>query len=119
MNQSVCTVILLGASVVAGSFPMAAYAANPGGAIAIESPKDGAEINSNTGIKVEFKVQHSAEGNHLHFYEDKGDPTIVRKWSGSITLPGVSPGKHEICIKEATAAHVLTGLERCISVEAK
>jgi hypothetical protein len=119
MNQRIFTAVLLAASVAAGGLSLSAYAAGPGGSITIESPKDGAKIGANSGIKVEFKVQHSADGNHLHFYVDDGNPTIVREWNGSVTLPGVSPGKHEICIKEATAIHVLTGLEKCISVEAK
>jgi hypothetical protein len=119
MNQRIFTVMLLSASLAAGGLSLSAYAAGPGGSVTIESPKDGAEISANSDIKVEFKVQHSSGGNHLHFYVDNGPPTIVRKWSGSETLPGVSPGKHEICIKEATEAHVLTGLEKCVSIEAK
>jgi hypothetical protein len=117
MNQRIITTILLAASVALTGFSAGASAA--GGSVTIESPKDGATVAANAGVKVEFKVEHTAEGNHLHFYVDNGDPTIVRKWSGSETLPPVSPGKHEICIKEATKGHVLTGLEKCVTVEAK
>lgn len=119
MNQRIFAALLFGASVALGGLSLNAYAAAAGGSITIESPKDGAEINANAGIVVKFKVHHTVEGNHLHFYVDNGDPTIVREWSGTITLPGVAPGKHEICIKEARVNHVLTGLEKCISVEAK
>lgn len=117
MSHRTYTSILLAASVALAGLSAGAYAAE--GSVTIESPKDGADVGANMGVKVEFKVQHTANGNHLHFYEDNGDPIIVRKWSGSETLPPLSPGKHEICIKEATVDHVLTGLQKCISVTAK
>lgn len=117
MSQRIMTAILLAASLALPGIPLSAYAA--GGSVTIESPKDGATVMANQDVKVMFKVHHTANGNHLHFYVDNGDPIIVRKWHGSETLPPLSPGKHEICIKEATADHVLTGLEKCISVEAK
>lgn len=119
MYQRIFAAMLLGVSVAAGGLSLNAYAEGPGGNVTIVSPKDGAMISANSDIKVEFNVKHSADGNHLHFYVDNGDPTIVREWSGTITLPGLSAGKHEICIKEATAAHALTGLEKCVTVEAK
>lgn len=119
MNQRIFTTLLLGATLAAGGLSLSAYAAGPGGSVMIESPKDGATISANSDIKVTFKVEHSADGNHLHFYVDNGNPTIVRMWSGTATLPGVSAGKHEICIKEATVSHALTGLQKCVSVEAK
>ena len=117
MSQRKLTTILLATSVVLAGFSAAAWAVS--GSVSIESPKDGATVRANEGVKVEFKVEHSADGNHLHFYEDNGNPTIVRKWSGSETLPALSAGKHEICIKEATKGHELTGLEKCVTVEAK
>lgn len=117
MSQRTCTTILLAASVAMIGFSAGAWAA--GGSITIDSPRNGATIAANQGVKVEFKVEHTANGNHLHFYEDNGDPTIVRKWSGSETLPALSAGKHEICIREATQGHEMTGLEKCVTVEAK
>lgn len=119
MSKRLFIAVVLGASVTAAGISLNAYAASPGGSIDIKSPKDGAEIAANMGVKVEYKVQHSSEGNHLHFYEDDGKPTIVREWSGSATLDALAPGKHQICIKEATKGHVLTGLEKCVSVTAK
>lgn len=117
MSQRILPTILLAASLALGGIPLSAYAA--GGSVTIESPKDGATVMANKGVPVTFKVHHTANGNHLHFYVDNGDPIIVRKWQGSETLPGLSPGKHEICIKEATVDHVLTGLQKCITVDAK
>jgi hypothetical protein len=101
-------------------FPMYAHSDSMGsGSIQITSPKDGAVIDGKARNEVVFDVQHSANGNHLHFYVDDGNPTIVREWKGSFTLPSLSSGKHEICIKEAMVNHVLTGLQKCISVTAK
>ncbi|HKB59219.1 MAG TPA: hypothetical protein VKC56_04150 [Gallionellaceae bacterium] len=117
MSQRIITTILIAASLALPGIPLSAYAAD--GSVTIESPKDGAEVSANEGVKVVFKVNHTANGNHLHFYVDNGNPTIVRKWQGSETLPPLGAGKHEICIKEATVDHVLTGLQKCITVEAK
>lgn len=117
MSQRIFTTILLAASVAFAGYSAASWAA--GGSITIDAPKDGATLAANAGVKVEYKVQHTADGNHLHFYVDNGDPTIVRSWSGTEVLPALSAGKHEICIKEATKGHALTGLQKCVMVEAK
>lgn len=100
------------------TFFMDAYA-DSGGEIQISSPADNAEIEGKTKNEVVFDVRHSPDGNHLHFYVDNGDPTIVRHWKGSFTLPALPPGKHTVCIKEAMVNHVLTGLQKCISLNAK
>ena len=105
-----------------GSYSNNQSGASPGGAggsIQITSPKDGAVINGQARNDVVFDVHPSPNGNHLHFYVDSGRPDIVREWKGSYTLPLLASGKHEICIKEATAGHVLTGLQKCVTVTAR
>lgn len=37
----------------------------------------------------------------------------------SLSLGTLAPGTHDICIKEATVAHVLIGVNRCILVTVK
>jgi hypothetical protein len=97
-------------------------AALAGGSITILSPKDGAQLSSGSGNKLEYNVQLSPNGNHLHVYIDNGDPIIVRSVTGcpcSITLPDLAPGKHDIVVKEATASHAMTGVEAYTSVTVK
>lgn len=97
----------------------AAFAA---GSITIISPKDGAELSSGSGNKLEYNVQLSPSGNHLHVYIDNRDPIIDHSVSGcpcSIVLPDLPPGKHDIVVKEATSSHALTGVEAYVSVTVK
>ena len=92
------------------------------GSITIISPKDGASLSSGSGNKLEYNVELSPNGNHLHVYVDNGDPIIDRNVSGcpcSIDLPDLSPGKHEIVVKEATSSHAMTGVEAYTSFTVK
>ena len=92
------------------------------GSITILTPKDGAVLNSGSGNKLEYNVQLSPNGNHLHVYIDNGDPIIDRSVSGcpcSLDLPDLGPGKHEIVIKEATSSHAMTGVEGHVTVNVK
>lgn len=123
--RGIVFLVALAASSVA--FPMGSYfdkgssgsTGGAGGSIQITAPKDGATIDGRARNDMVFDVHPSPSGNHLHFYIDNGKPDIVREWKGSYTLPALALGKHEICIKEATAGHVLTGLQKCITVTAK
>ena len=94
-----------------------AYAAD--GAITITSPANGATIQGNALNKLDFNVKLSPTGNHLHIYIDDGNPIIDRDIGHcpcSIDLPKLSPGKHVIAVKEATASHALTGVEGTVTV---
>jgi len=87
--------------------------------ITILAPKDGAVLNSGTENKLQYNVHLSPTGNHLHIYIDNQKPIISRDVSHcpcGIDLPDLVPGKHVITIKEATSAHVLTGLQRAVTV---
>lgn len=107
--------VLLSFLVSASTFAVGAYA----GDIEISSPMNGAVIDGQAHNEIMFKVNPTPDGNHLHFYVDHGNPKIVREWQGTFTLPALSPGKHEVCIKEAMVNHVLTGLQKCIFLTAK
>ncbi len=99
--------------------PQLAFAA---GSITILSPKEGAALSSGSGDKLEYNVTLGPNGNHLHVYVDNQDPIVDRNVSGcpcSIDLPDLSPGKHVIFVKEATASHVLTGLQSKVDFTVK
>ena len=89
------------------------------GSITITSPANGAILQSNALNKLDFNVKLSPNGNHLHIYIDDGNPIIDRDIGHcpcSIDLPKLSPGKHVIAVKEATASHALTGVEGTVTV---
>ena len=92
------------------------------GSISIISPKDGGELMSGSGNKLEYNVELSPNGNHLHVYVDDGRPIIDRTVSGcpcSIDLPDLSSGMHKIVVKEATSSHDMTGVEASVSFSVK
>lgn len=94
-------------------------AASPGGSVQISAPANGAVIDGQARNRLVFDVHPSPEGNHVHIYIDDHRPDVVHMFKGSFTLPHFSPGKHKICLREATSDHVLTGLAKCITVTAK
>ena len=106
MNKTLAMALLL--------LPQFALAA---GSIDILSPRDGAVLHSGTGNKLEYNVTLGPDGNHLHVYVDNQDPIVDREVSHcpcSIDLPELAPGSHVISVKEATASHVLTGLQSSV-----
>lgn len=106
------------ALVISLLIPQLAFAA---GSITILSPKEGATLPE-SGNKLEYNVTLGPTGNHLHVYVDDQDPIIDRNVSGcpcSIDLPELSSGKHVIFVKEATASHVLTGLQSKVTFTVK
>jgi hypothetical protein len=111
---------LLCVAVAAMWFANPASAADSG-SITIISPQDGAVLKSG-GNKLEYNVHLSPKGNHLHIYIDNQDPIIDRNVSNcpcSTNLPALAKGKHVIAVKEATANHVLTGLQSTVTVDVK
>lgn len=107
------------AFILALLIPQLAFAA---GSITILSPKNGEVLPSGSGDKLEYNVTLGPDGNHLHVYIDDQNPIIDRNVSDcpcSIDLPDLSPGKHVIFVKEATASHVLTGLQTKVSFTVK
>lgn len=113
-------IFLLCFAVVAISFANTA-SADSSGSITVISPKEGAALQS-SGNKLEYNLHLSSNGSHLHIYVDDQDPIIGRKVSGcpcSVDLPALTPGKHVIVVKEATAGHSPTGVQGSVTVTVK
>jgi hypothetical protein len=111
---------LLFVAMAAITFANAACAGSLG-SMTIISPKEGAVLQG-SGNKLEYTVDLSPNGHHLHIYVDNQDPIIGRKVSGcpcSVDLPVLAPGKHVIAVKEATAGHSLTGLQGSVTFTVK
>lgn len=92
------------------------------GSVTILSPKNDAVLKSNAENKLEFNVKLGQSGNHVHIYVDNGSPIVDRDVGYcpcKVNLPKLSPGKHTIAVKEATAAHALTGAEAAVTVTVK
>jgi len=92
------------------------------GSISILAPRDGAVLNSGAANKLEYNVHLSPTGNHLHVYIDDQKPIVDRDVSHcpcSLDLPALASGKHVIAVKEATSAHVLTGVQSTVSFTVK
>ncbi|HXH72413.1 MAG TPA: hypothetical protein VNI58_06345 [Mariprofundaceae bacterium] len=92
------------------------------GSITLLSPKNGQTFKKGTGLKLRYDVHLSPTGNHLHVYVDDQNPIIDRNVEHcpcSLKLPDLAPGMHSIAVKEATANHVLTGVESTVSFSVK
>ena len=92
------------------------------GSITITSPMSDTVLQSATENKLEFKIQLSPSGNHVHVYIDEQDPIVFRNVSHcpcSIALPKLASGKHTLVIKEATSSHAMTGLEGKVIITVK
>jgi hypothetical protein len=87
--------------------------------IKILSPANGSRINARTPVVISYDVTLAPGGNHIHFYVDNHFKGLTHELKGSFSLGTMAPGIHTICIKEATVAHVLIGVNRCITVTVK
>lgn len=90
--------------------------------ITITSPADGAVLQSAMGNKLDFNVQLSPKGNHVHIYVDDQKPIVFRdvgRCPCNVDLPQLTPGKHTIAVKEATSSHALTGVQGTVTVTVK
>jgi hypothetical protein len=91
------------------------------GSITITSPANGAVLQG-SGNKLGFDVHLGPSGNHVHVYVDDMNPMVIRDVSHcpcSINLPDLSPGKHTVVVKEATASHALTGVQGSVTFTVK
>ena len=122
MNNTTNLVSALALATATLAFMNPVFASAAKGSIDIMSPKNHAVLSSGSGDKLEYKVQLSPNGNHLHIYIDKRRPLIDRQVSNcpcTIDLPKLSPGKHWIKVEEATKRHALTGVKSTIVVRVK
>ncbi len=120
LNHLKVGVVLAALTVLAN--PVLAADAAEKGAITILAPTADTVMQSGVESKLEFNVQLSPRGNHLHIYVDSQDPIIARNVAHcpcSVTLPKLSPGKHVIVIKEATSGHAMTGIESSVTTTVK
>jgi hypothetical protein len=106
------------------TLPNSVFAADAAamGSITITSPVNGAVLQGAKGNKLEFNVQLSSRGNHVHIYIDDQQPIVYRDVSHcpcSVDLPQLTSGKHTIAVKEATSSHALTGLESSVTATVK
>lgn len=92
------------------------------GMVTISSPANGAVLQSGDGNKLQFNVNLSPNGNHVHIYVDDQAPIVDRDVSRcpcSIDLPKLSAGTHTIVVKEATSSHAMTGVQGAVTVSVK
>ena len=87
--------------------------------IQILAPANGAEIGAGVPVVLSYDVTLAPNGNHIHFYVDNHMAGLSHELKGTFSLGILAPGTHDICIKEATVAHVLIGVNRCILVTVK
>ncbi len=87
--------------------------------IKILSPANGAQIPAGVPVVLSYDVTLAPNGNHIHIYVDKHMAGLSHELKGTFSLGTLAPGTHNICIKEATVAHVLIGVNRCIVVTVK
>jgi hypothetical protein len=86
----------------------------------ITSPADGAKLDAKALNKIEYEVDPGPRGDHVHLYVDDKEAAILRKLSGTHTLPEtLPPGQHTICIKVVNKGHVPIGVEKCIKVSSE
>lgn len=109
-----------------GSYYHMANAAEGGGTTAsgekyikILSPANDARISAGTPVVLSYDVKLAPNGNHIHVYVDNHFAGLSHQLKGNFDVGTLAPGTHTICIKEATAAHVLIGVNRCITVAVK
>ncbi len=83
------------------------------------SPVNGAQLSAGTPVVLSYDVTLAPNGNHIHVYVDNHMAGLSHELKGNFSVGKLASGTHTICIKEATAAHVLIGVNRCIVVTVK
>lgn len=92
------------------------------GSVKILSPMNGQTVDGNGGVELKYDVTLSPNGGHLHVYVDNRRPIIDHNVSGcpcTLKLPRLSPGKHQVAVKEATPNHHLTGVGSTVTFNVK
>lgn len=93
-------------------------ASGGGGSIDIMSPQDGAKVTANQPVALQYKVNTSSNGDHVHISVDGGRPEVVKQLEGTFKTKPLAAGQHTITIKEVTGGHSPTGVQASISVQA-
>lgn len=84
--------------------------------IVINSPVNGAKLDSEEQNKLDYNVTLAGEGDHIHVYVDGNQKALLREMKGSYKLESLAHGSHEICIKIVNKNHTPTGVNRCVKV---
>jgi hypothetical protein len=79
------------------------------GSVAILHPAEDATVSSKQPVELQYRVEESTKGDHVHISVDNGKPDIVRALSGTYQIAALSPGDHAITVAEVTRNHVATG----------
>ena len=87
--------------------------------IKVLAPANDAQFSAGTPIVLSYAVTLAPNGNHIHVYVDNHMVGLSHELQGNFAIGTLPSGTHAICIKEATAAHVLIGVNRCIVVTVK
>ncbi|HEY0720694.1 MAG TPA: hypothetical protein VGE50_05525 [Gammaproteobacteria bacterium] len=84
--------------------------------VTISAPADGATLDAMTENAITYEVVPGPKGDHSHLYVDGKEDAVLRKLKGSYTLPTLTAGEHNICIKVVNKGHVPIGVEKCVKV---
>jgi hypothetical protein len=87
------------------------------GSVKILSPTNGARLDAFSQNRISYQVTPGPKADHVHLYVDGKEAAILRELEGSYTLPTLSPGAHDLCIKVVNKAHVPTGVDQCVKVQ--
>jgi hypothetical protein len=79
------------------------------GSVAILQPAEGATVSSKQPVELQYRVEKSPRGDHVHISVDNDKPDIVRALSGTYQILPLSPGDHAITVAEITRSHAATG----------
>lgn len=115
------TQAILAISVGIGAFSTAALASDPR-SIQFITPKNGDLIQGGVPSKLTYDIKPAPAGGHIQIEIDGKEADATLKADGcpcDVTLPALTPGKHTITLKEASADRRLTGIQQSITVTAK
>lgn len=87
--------------------------------ITITSPTDGAKLSATGENKMEYDITLGSGDDHFHVWIDGEKGPAQRELKGTYVLPKMTPGQHAVIVKIVDKAHVPTGPEKRILVQAE
>lgn len=82
----------------------------------ILSPADGAVLQSEDPVPVDYEIEPNPGGDHSHIYIDQKEAGILRRKKATFTLDPLPKGEHSLCLKVVNKAHAPIGQVTCIKV---
>ncbi len=104
-----CSIIIAGMGI--GTSPV-----NADPNLKILSPMDGAVVQAEKSLPVEYSIKPNPGGDHSHIYVDHEEAGILRRKKATFMLNPLPAGEHTICLKVVNKAHTPIGQETCIKV---